>query len=44
MKNVFYKIKMENGFLCLDIINGNFELVLVGKGDHTALYKREEIT
>jgi len=39
-----YKIKMENGFLCLDIINGNFELVLVGKGDHTALYKREEIT
>ena len=36
-----HKIKMENGNLCLDINRGNFELVLIGKGDHTELMVRE---
>ncbi len=36
-----YKIKMDGGYLCTDIINGKFELILQGKGDHTFLQIHE---
>ena len=32
-----FRIGMENDFLCLDIINGRFSLLLEGRGDHTSL-------
>ena len=32
-----HNIKMDDGFLCMDLDNGRFKLVLEGKGDHTFL-------
>ena len=32
-----HSIRMDEGFLCLDVKGGHFKIVLEGKGDHTFL-------
>ena len=36
------RIKMEKGFLCIPLVDGLFELVMEGGGDHTSLSTRNE--
>ncbi len=35
-----HPIKMDNGFLCVDVVQGEFTILLEGKGDHTFLYTK----